>query len=115
MAGEWRTAWKRCRAVLLAVLFLGGQYGPPVVDMLVSHSGGTVQTHIEKSQDQACHAERCMLGYVGPTAHAAVVAAPLARLSMPTTVRGDAAPRLIAARSFLVSLPDTRAPPFASA
>ncbi len=101
--------------MLLAVLFLGGQYGPPVVDMLASHSGGSVQVHIEKSQDQACHAERCMLGYVGPTAHMAVLVPPLARLSMPTTVRGAAAPRLIAARSSLVSHPNTRAPPFASA
>ncbi len=114
-ASGTRTAWKRCRAVLLAVLFLAGQYGPPIVDMLVSHDNGSVQVHIEQHQDKTCHAEHCMLGYVAPTAHVAVLTAPLARLAMPTTVRGFAAPRVSAARWFSVVLPQPRAPPLASA
>ncbi len=111
----WRTARKRCRAVLLAVLFLGGQYGPPLVDMLVSHNGGSAQAHVEQHQEKTCHAEHCMLGYVAPTANLAVVTPALARLAMPRAVRGVVASRARVAQPYSVALPLTRAPPPASA
>ena len=114
-AGGRRTGWNRLRAVVLAVLFLAGQYGPPLVDMLESHVAGTPQAHVEQSHDRSCHTERCMLGYAAPTAHLAVLTAPLARIATPRAVRGAAAPSFIAARWFSVVLPQPRAPPLRSA
>lgn len=103
----------RLRAAFLAVLFLVGQFGPAGWDLLWSHGRGEapVRAHIESQSTQACHAERCMLGYVAPTAPVAGPVVPVIRFYAVTTTPGLTAASRNRARPDLTTLHQPRAPP----
>lgn len=66
----------RLRALLLAVLFVGGSFVVPVVDGALFHSGRlrlVAGAHLDARGDQSCHAERCLLD--APIAGASLEAA----------------------------------------
>jgi hypothetical protein len=70
-----RTSWSsRLRALLLALLFLGGGTGLPVADGLVYHASGRAPLgiHIEAA-GALCHGESCALLSVLPVPRAAVL------------------------------------------
>ena len=109
-----RVLKSRFRAVFFAVLFLGGQFGPTGMDVLFSHtrdSNVPAQVHIEAQNSAGCHAERCMLGYVSPTAPVVTSAVPIVRLSPVIGVSGAPLSDRIASRLDNLTLPPPRAPP----
>ena len=54
----------RLRALLLALLFVGGTFVVPVVDGALFHSGRThyvSRPHLDAQGDESCHGVRCLL------------------------------------------------------
>jgi hypothetical protein len=109
-----RTSWSsRLRALLFAVLFLGGT-GLPVADGLVYHTSGRapIGAHIEAA-GALCHSESCALLSVLPVPRAAVPQEAAPRVEPITPMAAARPSALSAPRTPSHTALQPRAPPVA--